>query len=89
MGLKISRTALADALIADFVAVVEWFAKERRDWLAHQAFVEAEKLHPVADPMLRHEPYPPPLAHSTVMAAVNERGEVDLEIVDDRKAEVA
>jgi hypothetical protein len=105
MTLRILKSALADALIADFIAEVHRFAKDRRDWISHMAFVDAEQNFPLRKPeaasyqsadgyaaalkeynaalLQRHCPYPAPIVHPSVMAAVTDLGEVDFEIIDD------
>ena len=105
MTLRLLKSALAEALIADYVAAVEKFAVERKNWVAHMAFVEAERNFPLQKPeranygsaydfdaalkeynaalFQRHVGYPAPSAHPAVMAAVNDRGDVDFEIIDD------
>lgn len=50
MTLRILKSAVVDALIADFIAEVDRFAKDRRDWIAHMAFVDAERNFPLKKP---------------------------------------
>jgi hypothetical protein len=50
MTLRYLKSALADALIADYVAAVQKYATEKKAWLNHMAFVEAEKNFPLKEP---------------------------------------
>src|ERR1700737_2811580 len=50
MTLRYQKSALVDALIADYVAAIKKFSHERKAWLSHMAFVEAEKNFPLKRP---------------------------------------
>lgn len=57
------------------------FAKEKQEWVEREILVEKTKDE--EDPTKKYASYPPPTAHGEVMAAVNESGDPDYEIVDD------
>jgi hypothetical protein len=50
MTLRLLKSVLAEALIADYVAAVKRFGEERKNWVAHMTFVEAERNFPLVAP---------------------------------------
>lgn len=81
MSFKILKSSVRSH--ENFSTKVSDFAKERQSWLAHMKRVEEDAKNPDIDPVLRHDPMPPPSAHPDIMSCVDEFGRVDFEIEDD------
>lgn len=69
--------------IDDFATKAATHAVEMKEWRAHQARVKADEANPDVAPIDRHWPVQRPDPHPLVAAAVNEKDEMDYELVDD------
>ena len=74
--------ASAIASIKDFAAAAASHAVEMRSWRAHMARVNEDAANDVPKER-RHVAYPRPRAHPLVERAVDEKDEVNFEIIDD------
>lgn len=80
MTARILRSAIAG--IHDFEAQAATHAVEMREWRAHQERVSADEAAGVIG-IERHWPLKRPTAHPAVEAAVNEKSEMDFDLIED------
>lgn len=82
MTYRISKTVLERCDLGDFAARAAAHAVAMKDWRAHMALVKNDEDKDVPA-IERHMPFPRPIEHELVEAAVNERDEMDYKVVDD------
>lgn len=81
MTVRILKSAITG--IEDFPAQAAKHAVEMKEWRAHMARVKADEANPDIAAIDRHWPVRQPDPHPVIAAAVNEKDEMDYELVDD------
>ncbi len=82
MTYRISKTVLERQKLGDFAARAATHAIEMKEWRAHMARVAEDDKNGVTG-IEKHMAHPRPIAHPLIDAAVNEKDELDYEIIDD------
>lgn len=82
MTFKINRSEMPDG----FEVAVAAHAFELRNWRSHMTRVEQDKKKAVDDPT-KHVAHPAPSSHPAVVAAIDENGEANYEIIEDGPTE--